>query len=253
MPNIPQSMNLGTVPAAIPSIMLKEPREGRKSVPYTIAWARPISRNVDTVSINMQDGGTLEFSQICGIVVDNSNCGCDLDIIFPDTDVTVSIPAYAPYTCLQINTQQVQFFIRGINCLAGDVTALSILNYAPAPVAVPITRQQLRAGISNLALDGVAVSQIIPVTVNGTVQAFTVNCSGPKPTVSFNNNVQLRDGSGAIMWSGNIAQDISSAGFVVNLADVNAVALRFAQGLQLVQTGGFAPGATLNASVYYIA
>ena len=69
MPRIPASMNLGQLPNAIPSIMFKPPREGAKSVDYTVQWARPIAQGLDTVSINMQDGGTLEFSQICGLIV----------------------------------------------------------------------------------------------------------------------------------------------------------------------------------------
>lgn len=251
MPRIPASMNLGLLPTAIPSIMFKEPREGAKSVAYTIAWATAISRNVDTVSINMQDGGALEFSQICGLIVDNSNCGCDLDFIFPDTDVTVSIPAYAPYTCLQINTQQVQFFIRGINCLSTDITAISVLNYAPNPVAVPITVQQQTALAGNVPIDGIGTA-ILLNNVSGTLRGLAINAAWNGAVANFNNLLRLRDGAGgAILWSGNIA-GITTSQFNGPLVTLENISRRFSSGIVLEQSGGFAVGGTLNCNIYYV-
>lgn len=252
MPAIPAAMNLGTIPIMIPSIMFRKPVEGPASVAYSIDWARPVAAGLTTVSVNMQDGGTLNFSQICGLIVDNSNCGSDLDFIFPDTDVVVSIPAYAPYTCLQINTQQVQFFVRGLAVVADDKTSFSVLNYAPSPVAVPLTKQQLTAAVSNLNLTGAGSTAIIAPGVNGTIQNLQVNVAFPKPSVSFNDLLQIVDGTGKLLWSCNVAAQDTSAGGVALIGNLNGVALRFVNGLSLVQTGGFAPGGTINALAYYV-
>lgn len=252
MPNIPASMNLGQLPTAIPSIMYKEPKEGHKSVAYDIDWARAIARGVDTVFINMQDGGTLEFSQICGLIVDNSNCGSDLDFIFPDTDVVISIPAYAPYTCLQINTQQVQLYVRALQPLAVDRTDFMVLNYAPMPVAVPITRQQQIASIENETLDGVSITDIVLPGVSGTIQNLQLNVAFPQPSVSFNNLLEIIDGDGSVVWAGNVAAQDTSDGLTTALAALNGVSIRFNNGIRLRQIGGFAPGGTLNVIVYYL-
>lgn len=252
MPQIPPSMNLGALPNAIPSIMFKPPREGAKSVDYTVNWARALARNVDTVSVNMQDGGTLEFSQICGLIVDNSNCGSDLDFIFPDTNVVISIPAYAPYTCLQVNTQQVQFFVRALAPLANDETYFTVLNYAPSPVAVPITVQQLTANVNSIAIDGVTITQLVPAGVNGTLRSFALNAAWNTAPAAFNNLIQLRDGAGRILWAGNIAGQTGAQTFSAMLANLGNISLRFQNGLQIVQSGGFTVGGTLGASAYYI-
>lgn len=253
MPNIPASMNLGQLPTAIPSIMYKEPKEGHKSVAYDIDWSRPIARGVDTVSINMQDGGTLEFSQICGLVVDNSNCGSDLDFIFPDSDVVISIPAYAPYTCLQVNTQQVQFYVRALSPLAIDKTDFMVLNYAPMPVAVPITVQQQIAQVAGVAIDGATASMLLPAGTSGTLRGLQVNGAWNAAALSFNNLLVLSNGVlGDVLWTGNIAgvaPDPQFNGPIVNLSNIS---LRFSDGLVFTQSGGFAVGGTLSINAYYV-
>lgn len=252
MPSIPPSMNLGQLPNAIPSIMYRDPKEGAKSVAYDIAWSRPLARGLSCVSVNMQDSSYLEFSQIAGLIVDNSNCGSDLDFIFPDTDVVISIPAYAPYTVLQVNTQQVQFYVRALGALPIDRTDIMVLNYAPAPVAVPITVQQQVAVVSNESIDGAAVTQILPPGTSGTLRGFQLNGAWNGAVANYNDLIRLRDGiGGAVLWSGNIAGSTVGefSGVLANLSDIS---IRFKNGLILQQTGGFAVGGTLNANCYYV-
>ncbi len=252
MPQIRPSINLNALPLAIPCAMYSPPREGLQSVPYTLNWSVALIGNVDTFSINMQDNSYLEFSQICGLMVDNSNCGADIDFIFPDTDVVISIPAYAPYTVLQVNTRAKAFYVRALGALAIDQTSFSVLNFAPAPVAVPITKQQQIARISNATLDGVTTVALIAADVSGSLQNFQFSFAFPKPSVSFNNRVDLVDGAGATLWSGNIAAQDTSSGQTAMLANLNGISIRFENGLSIHQQGGFTPGATFNASAHYI-
>lgn len=252
MPVIGPAINFNGLPLAIPCAMYSLPKEGPQSVPYTLDWSIPLANGYDTYSINMQDNSYLEFSQICGLMVDNSNCGSDIDFIFPDTDVVISIPAYAPYTVLQVNTRAKAFFVRALGALAIDQTSFSVLNFAPAPVAVPITKQQQIARISNSALDGATTVPLIAAGVSGSLQNFQFSFGFPKPSVSFNNRANLVDGAGQVIWSGNIAAQDTSSGQTAMLANLNAASIRFQDGLSITQSGGFNPGATFNAIAYYI-
>lgn len=252
MPTFPPAMNLGDLPHAVPSIMFSEPREGRKTITQVIEWSRPIAKGLQAVSVNLQNNATLEFSQICGLIVDNSDCGADLDFIFPDTEVTVSIPAYSPYIVLDVATGQTQFFVNAHNPIAADLTRFTILNYAPPPVAVPITKQQQTATVSSVPVDGVSSTLIVDPTENGTVQALNVVVACPIPSVSFNDLFQLIDGNGHILWQGNAAQQNTGSGFNVALIDLSGLSIRFQNGITLEQSGGFAPGATIDVNLYYV-
>lgn len=252
MPTFPPAMNIGDLPIAVPSVMFREPKEGRKSITQSIAWSRPMAAGMRAVNINMQNNATLEFSQICGLIVDNSECGTDLDFVFPDTNVVISIPAYAPYTVLDVLTNQTQFFVIAKAPLTVDYTSFSILNFAPPPVAVPITRQQLTASIGSIAVTGAGTTQIIPATVSGTLQGLNITFACPTPAVSFNDAFNLVDGASNRLWTGNVAQQNSGSGVNIVLVDNSGLSLRFSGGLTLTQTGGFTPGATLDVNAYYL-
>lgn len=251
MPAIPPAMNIGQFPVAIPSIMYKPAPEGPQGITFNLDWSVPIAKGLTAVEINLQNNATLNFSQICGLIVDNSNCGADLDFIFPDTDVTVSIPAYAPYTVLQVNTQQTQFYLNGLGIIAGDRTTFSVLNYAPSPVAVPITVQQQTASASSIAIDGVTLTNILPVGTNGTIRGININVAWADAPAPFNNLLTLQDGTGRVIWAGNIAGMSGVQTFNAALADLSNLNVRFRNGLILKQLGGFAVGGTLDANVFY--
>lgn len=250
MPFVPAAMNFGLFPIPVPSIMYREPAEGRQSITFDVDWSRPIAKSLDTVEFNLQNNAPQNFRQICGLIVDNSNCGSDLDFIFPDTGVTISIPAYAPYTVLQVNTQQVQFYLRGLGVINGDATQFSVLNFAPAPVAVPITVMQQVASVASITMDGVSSTSLINANVNGTVQGLNVTVACPKPSASFNNVIRIADGAGTNIWQGNMALQDTSDGQTVCLVNLN-INKRFVDGLRLFQAGGVTPGATIDVNIYY--
>src|ERR1700761_8517018 len=95
---IPQgAVNYQSPLVAVPDINQQQPREGMKLISCEIDWGST-DKGSGAVFFNLQNNATLEVSQICGLVVDNSNCGADLEFVFPDTSTTIGIPAYAPYT-----------------------------------------------------------------------------------------------------------------------------------------------------------
>lgn len=250
MPSIPAAMNLGDPLTAVPSIYGREPVEGRKSVTSVVEWSKPLAKGLRAININLQDNATLSYSQVGGMIVDNSDCGCDIDFIFPDTNVVISIPAYAPYTVLGVETRQVQFFVVANGAIPGDITRFSILNFTPAPVSVPVTRQQLIAATGNQTLTGVGSTAIIPATVNGTLENFNLIVAGPQPSVNFNDLLSLVDGTGKILWQGNVAAQTTASEVALNVA-LSGLSVRFQQGINFVQTGGFAPGATWSVTLFY--
>lgn len=250
MPNIPAAMNLSSNVIAIPSRLFSEPPEGRRSVTQIIDWAVPIARGLTAVHSNLQDNSTLKFSQICGIIVDNSDCGSDLDFIFPDTDVTISIPAYTPYTVLQVLTNQVMFYTVAAGVIPGDITRFSILNYAPAPVAVPISIQQLSANFGSIPITGADATQIVAAGINGSLRGLSISAVWNSAAVQFNNLFTLTDGAGSDLWQGNIAGPTpSSANYL--MVDLSNLSVRFLDGLQLRQQGGSVVGGTLDVNLYY--
>lgn len=250
MPNIPAAMNLPSNVVAMPSRLFHEPDEGRRSITQIIDWSVPIAKGLTAVHSNLQGDSTLQFSQICGLIVDNSDCGSDLDFIFPDTDVTISIPAYSPYTVLQVLTNQVMFYVVAAGAIAGDITRYSILNYAPAPVAVPISIQQLSANFGSIPLTGAGATQIVPAGINGSLRAFNISAAWNNAAAQFNDLFTLADGVGNVLWQGNLAGPTPSSGNQ-QMADLSGLSKRFVNGVTLAQTGGFVIGGTLDVNLYY--
>lgn len=250
MPQIPASMPLGAPIIAIPSTVYDPPKEGMKSVPFQITWSRPIARSLDTVSVNLQGNSTLEFSQICGLIVDNSNCGASLDFIFIDSDVTISIPAYAPYTVVQVNSRALEFYVRAIGPIATDVTSFSVLNYAPAPVAVPVTVEQQTAALSSISANVAATTAIVPAGVNGTLQDFAISFGIAVPAAASNAIGTLTDGTGRVIARVpayvNTGQSVNQV-----LLDMTDLAVRFTNGINFTVSGLLIPTGEFAVNLYY--
>ena len=259
MPFIPNALPLGNPVIPIPSIMRRAPEEGDKSIPFVVEWARPIARNLDTVSINLQGNSPLDFRQITGLIVDNSQCGASLDFIFPDTDVTISIPAYAPYTVLQVNSRALEFYVRALGPIPSDVSTFAVLNYAPLPVSVPATEeQQIASAIGIAAVPGSSID-LVPVTVaGGTLQDLSVSFS-------------IRNSGSSNFALGSITDRAASFGFPadrtlarikavahngdtvnVNLLNLSGINLRFIGGLLWVPDVGVGlPGGEFSVNAVY--
>lgn len=251
MLNIPPAMNLPDNLVAVPSIMFRDPVEGKQSTTQVIDWSIPIGKNLTTISVNLQNNATMNFSQICGLIIDNSACGSDITFMFPDTDVTITIPAYAPFTVLDVSTQQTQFFVVAHSPIVGDLTRYSILNFAPPPVAVPVSIQQLVVSVMSIPLNGVATTPIVLPGVNGSLRTLNVTAGWNAAPGPFNDALVLEDGTGAVLWAANVLGDATPPGGTILLADLTGLSTRFSNGVSLIQTGGFATGGTVDVNFYY--
>lgn len=259
MPAIPNALPLGNPVIPIPSIIRRPPEEGDKSIPFVVDWSRPIARSLDTVSINLQGNSPLDFRQITGLIVDNSQCGASLDFIFPDTDVTISIPAYAPYTVLQVNSRALEFYVRALGPIPSDRTSFAILNYAPLPVSVPATEeQQIGSAIGISATPG-SSTDLVPVTVaGGTLQDLSVSFSILNSASSGFAIGEVTDRAASLGFPANrvlarvkaVANNTDTIN--VNLLSLSGVNLRFIGGLLWVPDVGIGlPGGEFAVNAVY--
>lgn len=236
MPNISQSQPIGVPVNFVPSIIGKQPKEGHKSIPFLVNWSRPLASSLDTVSVNVQGNSPLDFTQIVSLIIDNSQCGASLDFIFPDTDVTLSIPAYAPYTVAQVNTRQLQFFVRALGPIASDVTSFSVLNYAADPLSVPATTEQQFASFADIFAQANTNQQIAAATVNGTIQHINIGYAVANDVSGGTQVATIQDGS-RVLFRTRVATNNNASNINLSLLNFNNIALRFSDGLTF-QIGG---------------
>jgi len=255
---LPPSKNYGGTIAAIPSAVMKEPGEGRKSIPIQIAWSDYASDYC--VAINLQNRQTLNFSQVVALSIDNSRCGAPVVFVFPDTQETTTIPAYSPKTIIEVFTGQTQFNVVGNGVSPSDVTFFSILNFLPPPVSVSVSQEQNIAAVT--AIPGtVANVNVIPATFavggitydnNGTLENVAIFGSA-HDAGSYRHTWTLQDGSATprVIATGRVE---SGGGEKDNwqLLNLSGVHVRFLKGVffNLTETGG---GGNVDFSVnlYY--
>lgn len=221
---------------AVPTRVGAEPKEGRKIIPVEIDWGTMGGPN-NTVSLNLQNNATLEFSQIIALSVDNSQCGGDIQFIFPDTTVTLTIPAYSPATIVEVFTNQTQFYVTNLGEETEDITRFSILNFLPPPIAVPTTQEQTvgsSAGISSASGTGGA-TVLLASTINGTIKNIFINWF-TRTTASA--NWSISDGTGKVIATGEVLGGQTEAGgtpsiqdFAVTVLDWQDISVRFQGGL----------------------
>ena len=202
------------------------------------------------VSVNFYGQAAQTISQICALTVDNSDCGSDVQFIFPDTAQTYTIPAYSPSTTILVYTNQTQFFVSASAAQPQDITRFGVLNFAPPPVAVPISEEQDYAVFNNISATVVGSTQLIPAGVSGTLEVLSVTLqanSGASGGVLFT----IQDGGGNVL-AGSQGYSQSGANLNAVLLSLTNLRVRFQNGLKLViSSSGIASGSTLMANAYY--
>jgi len=229
--NLPPAVNYQSPLVAVPTRYGQDPREGPKLIACEINWAT-MGGAGQCVNFNLQNNTTLEFSQIVALSVDNSQCGADIQFVFPDTTETTTIPAYSPKTIIPVFTNQTQFFCLAQGALASDVTRFSIHNSLPPPIAVPTTQHQNVAANGGLNVINVASTQLIPTGINGTLE----DIYGYYPASSSSAGAatwQLVDGASNVIAAGQIttsgSSTPSSASTFISLTNC---AIRFTNGVK---------------------
>jgi len=238
---IPPAVNYPSPLTAVPSLMQDEPTEGRKQVAVEILWAS-MGGPSKCVAINLQNNATLNVSQISSLKVDNSLCAVDVTFIWPDTGDTTTIPARTPFALVPVFSNAVQVFVSAPNALAVDVTRFQLLNYHTDPADIPQTVETQPATSGGTVLgNGNVTMQLIPATVNGTLETLVLSINaqaataGPQQLV-----VTVLDGTGVVGLLPGVLINQMNFGIPTGFADPNKLLLnltdlnwRFTQGLKI--------------------
>lgn len=249
---IPPAKNYQSPLISIPARWQNMPTEGARYMVVDISWLTMgyLTGNNSCIAINTAGQGAQTISQIVALSVDNSQCGADIVFIFPDTAQTYTVPAYSPNTTFPVFTGQTQLYINALGVTSSDNTRMTIHNYMPPVLAVPVTNEQQFLGLGNINITGAGSTVLVAAPQNGTVEALSIGVAVPSATLAYNNLFQVRDGTGVTLATCNAAGALNSTqnGLILNLIDISP---RFRSGLSLVQSGGFAPGGTLSVNLYY--
>lgn len=235
----------------------QNPVNGPQCIPVEIDWGSMGGAN-SIVGFNIGNaGGTRAFQDLCALQVDNSGCGADIQFVFTDTQTTYTVPAYEPYVLIPIFTKSLQFYcisqINGEIIETTDITRFTMFNFVPPPVVVPASQEQDTSAVSAIA-GAVGTTAIIPSGTNGTLNVVYVNYASPFGGLPAAGEMtwQLKDGSGKVLWTGQMGGGISSAWNVI-LANLSDLDMRFTNGVNFVQAlaGGAAIGGAFNVVLGY--
>lgn len=247
---VPNAVNYPSPLNAVPSRWASDPVEGPKIINCEVDWGA-MGGAEKTLNFNLQNNATLNFSQIVALAVDNSECGSDIQFSFPDTETTISIPAYAPYTIVPVFSNQTMFYLSSPNAESEDVTRFGILNSLPPPVAVPTTEEQQFANSYQADITSSGSLQLIPTSVNGTLENVMIACDIYDTSVGTSGTVvmTLKDGKGNVIARGSAATFATAAN--VSLFQGQMLRVRFQNGLVVQWTSVSIVNGALTANAFY--
>lgn len=245
----PPSVNYQSPLNFIPAFMRRPPAEGDQMIPCEIDWGTMGGAN-NSVHLNMANNATLAWSQICGLIVDNSQSGSDVTFFFPDTGVTTTIPAYSPYSIVEVATGAKELFViaDGPTVLSTDITRFTLLNFPPAPVSVSVSQEQNTSSTTGVDA-GTASTTLVPSTVSGTLTSEEISIAVAASNTG-NATWILEDGTGKVIDQGQLQ---ISSGSKVNLvlSSRTGMNVRFSQGLKLLCTQSAVIGGTYSVNLLY--
>jgi hypothetical protein len=241
---IPPSANYPDVLISVPARWANPPVEGNRMVQCSAKWGTMGGAGPQkTITFQMANNANINFRQIVALSVDNSQNGCDVQFLFPDTGETLTIPAGNPKVICPVFTNATEFWLTsGFNSqvlVAGDVTNFSIHNSLPPPIAVPTSEEQNVATAAAAVADGTTPVQLIAAGVNGTLEGISVYRASPASGISgpAAQTWAIQDGTGKTFASGTFAGGNLSSWNVL-LHNQTNIRGRFTNGLVFVQSGG---------------
>ena len=244
------SQNYNSPLAVLPlNGLVRAPVEGPKGAFVELLWSQYSSQSCH---LSFSQFATDTFSQVSALSVDNSQCGADVQFIFTDTNETVTIPAYSPKTIIEVITNNREMYIQTVGLtLSNDITRFTVLNFVPPPTSVSVSQEQNTVANAAIAADGATTTQLVAHTVNGTLETVYIYRGSPAAGLAGpgSQTWTLKDGSGTVFFSGTFAGGNLSS-WNVPLMQLGGLNLRFAQGLQLTQTGS-ALGGTYSVALAY--
>lgn len=247
----PPSVNYPNQLTSFPTKTGVIPPEGQRMIQIEIDWGT-MGGAKNSVFFNLQNNAVMNFSQVVAFSVDNSQCGGDIQFIFPENSETLTIPAYTPKAVIPVFTNQTQFYVAGLGVEPEDITRFTILNYLPPPVVVPTSEEQNVASVLNLSTASASGSQqIVPLGVSGTLEAIQVLSNIGAAGASFGEmayTIQDGESTPKVIVAG---QSGALAGGTLGAitTDLTGIHVRFVNGLTFSWTasGVVSGGVSINA------
>jgi hypothetical protein len=235
---VPVAVNYQSPLLFIPSRLNNEPSEGPGLISCEIDWGVMGGAN-NTVDVNPQTNtaNPQSISQITSLSIDNSQCGAPVTFLFPDTQYTLTIPAYLPAAVFPVFTNATQFFVSSPLAETEDVTRFQILNFVPPPVVIPQATQQEAENFNDVPIDGATSQVLVGPTISGTIEGITVYCTITSAGATATDRIKIVDGNNNIVAASqiNVTSGQAVNTFVIQL---NPARIRFQGGLTFEQSGG---------------
>jgi hypothetical protein len=213
------------------------PPEGDRCISCGIAWATDGGAS-NSVSIDCSQAGTVLFSQVCALFVDNLGSDSDVTFVFPDTQFELTIPARAE-GLWPVQTNSLSFYVIGGAPGANDKVYFQIYNSLPPPVSVMkssgFTTSTAHAVYSGLTVGTIAV---IPAGTSGIITALdlaiTALLGGAAAGEFF---FTFQDGNGKNIAGASVGWQ--AGGFIDrrNILSLTNLTEAFANGLNLIVAG----------------
>lgn len=158
--------------ASLPTVMLKPPSEGNRTVPVIVLWTRDGQPPSYTIHFNARAQQVVSLSQICALHVDNTQCSATINVVFPDTNFQLQLGPNSE-GFYPVVTNSLEFYAY-IDVAPGpnDRSVIQVLNFMPPPI-------EFGSGSSGVAVgtvrrvDTVAPLQGGPITDQGSVSLAT--------------------------------------------------------------------------------
>lgn len=225
------------------------PPEGDKFVSAEIDWL--VSPPGNAVQFQLSGNSPVALSQIVAMVVDNSRCGSDVTLVFPDTGFELLVAARTPGGVYPVLTNALMFYAVALNAAVGDVTVLQILNSMPPPVAILPTTAANVSSVGTI-LVGNGTTTLVAAPANGTLNSLSVIASMTAGTGINYLDLYIEDGYGTTAWQTTMSVPAStSQTFIYNPTGLNR---RFHDGLTAVIAGsqGWNTGfSNISINAYY--
>lgn len=249
---VPVSVNYSSPLNAVPLDWISPPVEGAKGIQCSIQWNAAQAGPNKSVAVNLQNNAPLNFSKVRALVFDNSANGSDVQVIFPDTETTMTIPSYTPYAVIPVFTNVTQFFIVSPNALSTDKTGFMILNTLPPPIAVPVTEAQNIADVDPIDVSITpGNTNLIVAGTNGTLENAFIYFNAWNNTAFVGRLIwQLVDGTGRSLAQGRVNSEIGAVtqGVLFQATDLR---LRFENGIYFTWTSSSWPDGHVSPCLYY--
>ncbi len=209
------------------------PAEGSRVIPVSFAWLTDGIAPNYAVEVNLANQPQLQISQICSMLVDNTQSDADCFFYFPDTQCRVTVPQ-GTEALIPVSTNGVRFIAYSPNAVDGDATWVQSFNYYPPPLALEKTQYTSPESATAAAVTTAATHENI-YTGPGSIRALSIYLNDLTASVTSAVAFSLTDdtgsGTGALLWYGVVGAGSTTIIGIQQLAQMTGIDIPFTNGV----------------------